>query len=78
MIAGVCYDRDMTMTKQQQMETLQQHIIEQDTCPELRAQATQLVMGEGNLDGQILFIGEAPGKNEDEQGRPFVGAAGNY
>jgi len=34
------------------------------------------VPGEGNLKAEIMFIGEAPGKSEDEQGRPFVGAAG--
>jgi DNA polymerase len=37
---------------------------------------TQLVPGEGAHDAEILFIGEAPGKNEDLQGRPFVGQAG--
>lgn len=42
----------------------------------LKAVATNVVPGEGNPDTDILFIGEAPGKNEDEQGRPFVGAAG--
>ena len=35
-------------------------------------------MGDGNLDADIVFIGEAPGKNEDEQGLPFVGAAGKF
>lgn len=35
-------------------------------------------MGDGNLDADILFIGEAPGKKEDEQGLPFVGAAGKF
>jgi uracil-DNA glycosylase family 4 len=44
----------------------------------LKAVATQAVPGEGNPDTDILFIGEAPGKNEDEQGRPFVGAAGKF
>lgn len=39
-------------------------------------QATNLVPGEGNPHAEIMFIGEAPGKNEDLQGRPFVGAAG--
>ncbi len=34
------------------------------------------VPGEGNLRAEVMFIGEAPGKSEDEQGRPFVGAAG--
>lgn len=35
-------------------------------------------MGDGNTDADIVFIGEAPGKNEDEQGLPFVGAAGKF
>lgn len=35
-------------------------------------------MGDGNPDASIVFIGEAPGKNEDEQGLPFVGAAGKF
>lgn len=39
---------------------------------------TNAVPGEGPLDAEILFIGEAPGANEDKQGRPFVGAAGNF
>lgn len=34
------------------------------------------VVGEGSLNAKIIFIGEAPGKNEDETGRPFVGRAG--
>lgn len=37
---------------------------------------TNLVPGDGSFDAQIMFVGEAPGKNEDEQGKPFVGAAG--
>ena len=35
-----------------------------------------IVIGKGNLNANILFVGEAPGRNEDEQGIPFVGAAG--
>ncbi|PLS80904.1 uracil-DNA glycosylase [Candidatus Saccharibacteria bacterium] len=35
-------------------------------------------MGDGNPDADIVFIGEAPGKNEDDQGLPFVGAAGKF
>ena len=38
--------------------------------------ATQSVFGRGNPDGDVLVIGEAPGQQEDEQGEPFVGAAG--
>jgi uracil-DNA glycosylase family 4 len=37
---------------------------------------TNIVIGKGNPKAEILFVGEAPGKNEDEQGLPFVGAAG--
>jgi len=35
-----------------------------------------VVIGRGNVNSNILFVGEAPGRNEDEQGLPFVGAAG--
>lgn len=39
---------------------------------------TQVVPGEGRIDADIMFIGEAPGYYEDQQGRPFVGAAGQF
>lgn len=42
----------------------------------LKETATNLVFGKGNHEADILFIGEAPGRKEDEQGKPFVGAAG--
>ncbi|MEJ0002342.1 MAG: uracil-DNA glycosylase [bacterium] len=45
---------------------------------ELKRTATQPVPGDGSADADIVFIGEAPGKSEDEQGRPFVGAAGKF
>ena len=64
------------MSKKTEMDALVREIISKDICPELSSQAIQLVMGEGSLDADIVFIGEAPGKKEDEQGRPFVGAAG--
>ncbi len=44
-------------------------------CP-LHKGRTNVVIGKGKEDADILFIGEAPGKNEDLQGKPFVGAAG--
>lgn len=37
---------------------------------------TNVVFGEGNPNAEVLFIGEAPGKNEDEQAKPFVGRSG--
>lgn len=63
---------------QSQIDELKSIILEKNVCPELAAQATNLVMGDGNLNAEIVFIGEAPGKNEDEQGLPFVGAAGKF
>ncbi len=36
----------------------------------------KVVFGEGSLDAELVFVGEGPGRDEDEQGRPFVGAAG--
>lgn len=44
-------------------------------CP-LYKEATHAVPGEGDLRAEIMFIGEAPGRKEDQSGRPFIGAAG--
>lgn len=66
------------MDKQKALDNLAAEIIKDKICPDLAAQATQLVMGDGNADADIVFIGEAPGKNEDLQGKPFVGAAGKF
>ena len=66
------------MSKQSDLPALAKEIVEKGVCSELATQATQLVMGDGNPDADIVFIGEAPGKNEDEQGLPFVGAAGKF
>ena len=44
----------------------------------LKSVAKNAVPGEGNPDADIVFVGEGPGKDEDEQGRPFVGAAGKF
>jgi len=63
---------------QERIDQLAQEILAKDVCPELRAQASQLVMGDGDPNADIVFIGEAPGKNEDIQGKPFVGAAGKF
>lgn len=57
---------------------LSREIEAQVVCPELTASATQLVMGDGNPAADIVLIGEAPGKAEDLQGLPFVGASGRF
>lgn len=66
------------MDKQSQLNQIADLIVENNVCPELAGGATQLVFGDGNPDADIVFIGEAPGKKEDEQGKPFVGAAGKF
>jgi DNA polymerase len=75
------HDKVVDMTdedKQALLDRVKQEILDKNICPELATQAKNLVMGDGNINADIVFIGEAPGKNEDEQGLPFVGAAGNF
>ncbi len=45
-------------------------------CPHLAASRKTVVFGVGSIDAQLMFVGEAPGADEDEQGEPFVGRAG--
>lgn len=62
------------MTKVDQLAELKQKVLSLNLP--LAQAATQLVFGEGNPETQVLFVGEAPGYYEDQQGRPFVGQAG--
>lgn len=66
------------MSQQEQLENIAHEIIENKVCPELAASARALVPGEGNPDAAIMMVGEAPGAQEDLQGRPFVGASGKF
>lgn len=59
------------------MEELRQRCEHCQRCG-LGATRTHLVFGDGNPNADILFVGEGPGKQEDEQGIPFVGAAGQF
>src|SRR3954453_19495684 len=45
-------------------------------CPQLAESRTTVVFGSGNADADLMFVGEAPGANEDKRGLPFVGQAG--
>jgi DNA polymerase len=45
-------------------------------CPQLATTRHTVVFGSGNADADLMFVGEAPGANEDQQGLPFVGQAG--
>lgn len=69
---------DNQRDKQSNLHELKARIESAGITPDLQAQATQLVFGEGNPDADVLFIGEAPGKQEDLQGKPFVGASGKF
>ncbi len=65
------------MEKAQELQNLHKKWMEECKC-ELKKTATQAVPGVGSPDAEIIFIGEAPGKSEDEMGIPFVGAAGKF
>lgn len=56
-------------------EQLREACLQCSQCS-LRTGAKQVVFGQGNPHADILFVGEAPGKQEDEMGQPFVGSAG--
>ena len=64
--------------KQAQLEQIAADIVKNNVCPDFAMKANRLVMGEGSPNADIMFIGEAPGKKEDETGLPFVGAAGKF
>ena len=68
----------MAKSKQEKLNDIKDQILKDKVCVTLANQATQLVFGEGSLDADIVFIGEAPGKNEDMKGIPFIGAAGKF
>jgi len=65
------------MEKREKMLALHKKWEKKCAC-ELRNSATQAVFGDGNPESEIVFIGEAPGKDEDIQGRPFVGRSGKF
>ena len=69
---------DLIRTKAVALAELAKAIGDDCVTQNLAQGATQLVFGTGNPDSAIVFIGEAPGKNEDIQGEPFVGAAGKF
>jgi len=67
------------LTAEQRREELKEVWKEARTCtrcPQLAAGRTTVVFGSGHADADLMFVGEAPGANEDKQGIPFVGQAG--
>lgn len=62
--------------QQSALESLAKRVAQCARCRELAETRTQTVFGVGNPDADIMFVGEAPGADEDKQGEPFVGRAG--
>jgi len=65
------------MEKNEELKKIHEKWFANCKC-ELKKTATQPVPGNGSANAEVVFIGEAPGKSEDEQGIPFVGAAGKF
>ncbi len=61
------------MEKKFVLVSLEKELLENKSLP---LRESRLVFGEGNIDADVMFIGEAPGFHEDQQGRPFVGRGG--
>lgn len=62
--------------KRAALEALRAKVSACTLCPHLASSRTQTVFGVGNPDARLMFVGEAPGADEDAQGEPFVGKAG--
>ncbi|HET8976111.1 MAG TPA: uracil-DNA glycosylase [Solirubrobacterales bacterium] len=60
-----------------QLVDVYKRALECESCP-LAATRTKVVFGSGNSDADLMFVGEAPGAEEDRRGLPFVGRAGNF
>jgi DNA polymerase len=63
-------------SKAGQLRSLAEEVAKCTLCKDLAASRTQTVFGTGNPDSPLIFLGEAPGADEDKQGEPFVGRAG--
>ena len=74
-VPGVSLSRKMTSTKARALASLQEEFKDCQMCP-LGQTRTKLVFGSGNPEAELMFVGEAPGFDEDLKGLPFVGSAG--
>lgn len=59
----------------QKLENIKQNVIKCTKC-DLSKTRTNSVPGKGNFHSEVIFVGEAPGRNEDKNGEPFIGVAG--
>ena len=67
---------DLPEYRRSELEVLAQEVAGCVRCKALASTRTQTVFGVGRVDPDVCFVGEAPGEQEDYQGRPFVGPAG--
>ena len=63
-------------TKAERLAALRAETLQCQICPHLAKSRTQVVFGVGDPEARLMFVGEAPGADEDEKGEPFVGLAG--
>ncbi len=73
---SISIEQDALAHRLEELTVLAERVCKCTRCPELAATRTQTVFGVGPVGAEILFVGEAPGADEDRQGEPFVGAAG--
>lgn len=73
--ASLAHIQTASATKRQLLDALEQEVRACKTCS-LTATRTNVVFGSGNPNAKLVFVGEAPGRDEDLQGKPFVGRAG--
>ncbi len=73
---GMGFSDETPAQKPQQLETLRKHIGDCHRC-KLWEGRTNIVFGTGSPDAALMFVGEGPGQEEDRQGKPFVGRAGD-
>ena len=71
--SSACPSKDQKADK---LAAVQKRVAPCTKCPNLASSRTQTVFGIGNPDADLMFVGEAPGADEDAQGEPFVGRAG--
>lgn len=69
-------DKTSAVGKKERLNALRAKVMPCVKCSELVSKRTHVVFGSGNADAELVFVGEAPGYEEDAQGLPFVGPAG--
>lgn len=70
------FENKEDLLKNEKMLRLRQEMENSTSCCRLAKTRINIVPGEGNANAKIMFIGEGPGRKEDEEGRPFIGSAG--